>query len=464
MNYLFLIAAIILFFLAKHILWDKPRKEIFQLNRALTDAKQKHFSIQRDLQKQLDEVARLKQELTDANQDRQSFLSIQIDLQNRLNNTSRTSRKNAENAKTLFAENQQLQEENSTLKDSLRALESNLTVTLSSEIQNLKNENSKLKTALQKLESNLTAIPYMAGMISDIETYGLEKLACSLSWGHSQQRLDKVKSIREIRQNARAMVEKNKEAQYQLAYLLNLFPALADVIECDFKYLPIIEVSALSDYDRTRDYLSQAEYATLSIRERNQLALDRYKRSPNKSNWQIGRDYEQYVGYQYRKQGFSVDNFGAYKGLDDLGRDIIAKKDGVTLIVQCKYWSALKQIHEKHITQLYGTMISYCIENQLDKNNVSGVLVTNIQLSETAKKMASFLGIQYVENNAMKDYPCIKCNIGQDEFGRTKIYHLPFDPQYDVTQIKHPGEFYAMTIAEAEASGFRRTRKWFGNK
>ena len=322
----------------------------------------------------------------------------------------------------------------------------------------------KIYSALKKFESNLTSIPYMAGMIADIETYGLEKLALGLSWGHSQKRMDKVKSIREIRKDAKAMVEKNKDAQYQLAYLMELFPNLADIIECDFRQLPAVEVSELSEYDSSRDYLSKEEYASLTVTERNQLALDRYNNSHNKTKWQIGRDYEQYVGYQYRKKGYDVDDFGSYMGLEDLGRDIIAKKDDTVLIIQCKYWSSIKQIHEKHITQLYGTMISYCIENQVEQANVKGVLVTNIQLSEMAKKMASFLGIQYVENYAMGTYPCIKCNIGHDEYGETKIYHLPFDQQYDATKIKKSGEFYAMTVAEAENAGFRRTFKWFGNK
>ena len=32
-----------------------------------------------------------------------------------------------------------------------------------------------------------------------------------------------------------------------------------------------------------------------------------------------------------------------------------------------------------------------------------------------------------------KDYPCIKCNISKKDF--SKIYHLPFDQQYDRVDI-----------------------------
>lgn len=46
----------------------------------------------------------------------------------------------------------------------------------------------------------------------------------------------------------------------------------------------------------------------------------------------------------------------------------------------------------------------------------------------------------------------IKCNVNQGN----KIYHLPFDQQYDRTQICKPGEFYAYTVKEAVTAGFRR--------
>ncbi len=317
---------------------------------------------------------------------------------------------------------------------------------------------------LEAAQSNLTAIPYMAEIMADYETYGIENLANELNWGYAQKRMDKVKSIREIRKDAKEIVEKNKESQYQLAYLLNLFPNLEDVIETDYKQLPIIKVSELSDYDCSRDYLSKEEYASLSTTERNQLALDRYKNSHNRTKWQVGRDYELYVGYKYSKKGYDIDYFGSYMGLEDLGRDIIAKKDGMTLIIQCKYWSSLKQIHEKHITQLFGTMVSYCIEHFENQSDVKALLITNIELSPTAKKMANYLNVGYVENYEMGEYPCIKCNIGHDEFGyQTKIYHLPFDQQYDSTKINNKGEFFAMTVEEAENAGFRRAFKWFGS-
>lgn len=316
---------------------------------------------------------------------------------------------------------------------------------------------------LEAAKSNLTAIPYMAGIMADYETYGIEHLAKELDWGYAVKRMSKVKAIRDIRKDAQSIVEKNKEAQYQLSYLLTLFPNLEDIIDAEFSQLPVIKVSELSEYDTTRDYLSKSEYESLSITERNQLALDRYKSSRRRTKWQIGRDYELYVGYKYSLKGYDIDYFGSYMGLEDLGRDLIATKGDEILIIQCKYWSAKKQIHENHVNQLFGTLTSYCIERQIGQRTVRGVLVTNIELSPMAKKMASYLDIRYIEHFDIGDYPCIKCNIGRGDYGEpTKIYHLPFDQQYDSTKIKNKGEFFAMTVAEAEAAGFRRAFKWFG--
>lgn len=316
---------------------------------------------------------------------------------------------------------------------------------------------------LDSLDSNLTAIPYMASIIADFETRNLRTLEYQLSWGTDQKRLKKAQSIRELRKETQALLTCYKESQYQLDYAIKMFPALEDFLETDYRTLPPVQLSDVTsdNHDSVRDYLSNEEFMKLTTVERNQLALDRYRESRRKSNWQIGRDYELYVGYKYESKGYTVIYYGSVNKLEDLGRDLVCKKGDLTLIVQCKYWSSKKQIHEKHINQLYGTMKCYCFENDLPPDSVRGVLVTNITLSETAKKFAAYLGIEIAEKFALGDYPCIKCNINHSaQGGSTKIYHLPFDQQYDVCQINKPGEFMAMTVAEAEAAGFRRAYRW----
>lgn len=341
---------------------------------------------------------------------------------------------------------------------------------LAQKIKELETENNKLKELIENYrlfykntQSNLTLFPYMAGIVSEFETRDIEMLARKLEWGSNAQREKKVASIRLIRKEAQDKINQAKVAEYQLAYLLRLFPSLGELIEYDYSELPKLTDEALSEeHDNTRDYLSKEEWDKLTVAERNQLALDRYIESRKKTNWQIGRDYEEYIGYTYRKSGYTVDNYGERMGLEDLGRDIIARKGNKTFIIQCKYWSQKKQIHENHINQLFGTVTSYCIENGMEGKTVTGILVTNANLSETAKKFAERLGIEYHENVEIGNFPRIKCNLGHDEWGETRIYHLPFDQQYDATVISKPGEFYAMTVEEAERAGFRRAFKWFG--
>ena len=58
----------------------------------------------------------------------------------------------------------------------------------------------------------------------------------------------------------------------------------------------------------------------------------------------------------------------------------------------------------------------------------------------------------------LKEFPRIKCNVN----GNNKIYHLPFDQKYDVTQINNKDEMYALTVEQATRSGFRRAFKYHG--
>ena len=71
-------------------------------------------------------------------------------------------------------------------------------------------------------------------------------------------------------------------------------------------------------------------------------------------------------------------------------------------------------------------------------------------------------GTSRVEKNfPLGDYRRIKCNIARR--GGERIYHLPFDQQYDTTVIESArGECYVATAGEAEQLGFRRAWRWRG--
>lgn len=210
--------------------------------------------------------------------------------------------------------------------------------------------------------------------------------------------------------------------------------------------------------DPVRQWMTNEEYQSLKPSERNQRALDRYWKS-RKTRWQVGRDYERYVGYLYERDGYAVVYEGIEKGLDDLGRDVIARNGKSITVVQCKRWAKERTIHEKHIFQLFGTVTAFRIDNPAAE--VVGRFVTTTKLSERAKAFARRLDITVDETFALDEsYPCIKCNVAQGTGER--IYHLPFDQMYDATLVTKKGEFYARTVQEAEKAGFRRAFRWRG--
>lgn len=216
------------------------------------------------------------------------------------------------------------------------------------------------------------------------------------------------------------------------------------------------EYSEEERLDAVVNYLTKEEYRKLPTIERNQMALDRFWSRP-KSKWLIGKCYERYIGFLYEEKGYEVEYFGIDKKYEDMGRDLICRKDNETLVIQCKYWAEFRTIYEKHIFQLFGTVFEYK-ETHPDET-VKAVFYTSTQLSPLARKISTTLGIELFESFKFdKNYPCIKCNIST--LTQEKIYHLPFDQKYDDTKIDRKGEKYCATVVEAETSGFRRAFRW----
>jgi hypothetical protein len=277
---------------------------------------------------------------------------------------------------------------------------------------------------------------------------------------------NEAKRINELKKETREIIYQSKLTQYKYEYLFTLFPDLELYVDTADEIKSLEQFEDLSDLekssDRTIKYLTKDEYKSLPERDRNQLALERYVER-HKNNWEIGRDYELYIGYVYSLEGWDVEYFGIDKQLNDMGRDLIVKKNGETHIVQCKYWAKNKKIHEKYIAQLYGTAIQYKLANKKEKL-VTPVIATNISLSETAREFANYLKIKAIENKDFQEFPRIKCNINRNKDGsKSKIYHLPMDQQYDTTKIDGKEEFFAFTVKEAMDKGFRRAYKWLGN-
>lgn len=291
--------------------------------------------------------------------------------------------------------------------------------------------------------------------------------------------------VRETAKKRREAERRFRVVRDRLRYYESLFPWLTDFVTEDVDGLLASleiprgrtegEAEGPEQSDPVRRWLSPEEYAALPTVEKNQLALDRWA-SSTKSNWEIGRDYERYVGYLNERQGYQVTYSGALQGLEDRGRDLIARGSGDVRIIQCKYWAREKTIHEKHIFQLYGTCIEFLVKERnaggtgvpgavplgsLPRYGIEPWFVTSTTLSDVARQVAEILGVTVVESEPLKPYPIIKCNVSRR--GRERIYHLPFDQQYDKVVIESErGECYVASVGEAEALGFRRAYRWHG--
>lgn len=297
--------------------------------------------------------------------------------------------------------------------------------------------------------------PELAQQVADIEYEQDMQIAYYLE-AKKRPALKAADEIKKISSEKRQLKAENKALSYQLDFYEQLFPWLLD-----FKEETIADaISATSlanenDYDAVRSWVSPSEYQRLGSVERNQLALDRWQ-NKNKGAWEIGICYERYVGYLLEEKGYHVTYFGATMGVEDMGRDLIATDRKHVLVIQCKRWAKEKTIHEKHICQLYGSVAVLATQNP--KLQYKGVFITSTVLSDVARKFAEYSNISVVESLEMGDYPLIKCNFSKSG---DKIYHLPFDQQYDKIDMRKNSQCrYVWTVREAEQLGFRRAFKW----
>lgn len=363
-----------------------------------------------------------------------------------------------------------------------------------SEVYNIYEE---LRSLLDKTNKNLKEIQELEHDVNELikeKTIGFPWLADAIAQYYEfrdlkiseflEQKLRPAISsadrVREIAREKRILQKQFRITRNLIKYYEALFPWLPEFVGEDLDEL-IEQVTKKEEKEHAQDdpvrfYLTKGEYEKLSTKERNQRALDRYW-AKKKSSWEIGRDYERYIGYLYESDGYSVYYQGIEAGLEDLGRDLIAKRDGELRVIQCKYWAQHKTIHEKHICQLFGTTLKYWLEQTgfvrsmrpkflislIKQDEIRGVFVTSTELSNVAKEFANELGIEVKEKFPFERYPSIKCNVSR----RTgeKIYHLPMDQQYDRTIIEPKrNECYVEKVAEAENLGFRRAWRWGGDE
>jgi restriction system protein len=102
------------------------------------------------------------------------------------------------------------------------------------------------------------------------------------------------------------------------------------------------------------------------------------------------REFEELVGEAYRRQGYAVvENTTA--GPDE-GIDLVLKKDGGLVLVQCKQWKSTK-IGVNIVRELLGVMTA--------KHATSGILITSGVFTQEAKNFAADKPIDLVEGSQL---------------------------------------------------------------
>lgn len=349
-----------------------------------------------------------------------------------------------EDSRRYYHETRRLSDELDSTRNSHAEAIKSLKQETSEAISKIKNRCEVLEHALEKRE---LSEPWLASYIAQLKMAEDER-ALEKKRGYQT-----IKSLeKRFREKYKPSVQENIILNAHLAEYESLFPTLPDHIE----KIQATEIDHQTDGGRS--WLSDEEFCSLSVTDRNQLILDRYHDGNHKNKWQIGRDYELYIGHVFKLKGYTkIIQYGIEKKLEDLGIDIIATnpQTGKTAYVQCKYWSKHKMIRENTVTQLYAGALIHMLNNNEQPALAEFYVCTSTIASDLAKECAKILGVTINENIPIGAYPSIKCHNG--ELGR--IYHLPIDQMYDRTLSI---ELFATTCAEAESKGFRRAFRWHG--
>lgn len=107
----------------------------------------------------------------------------------------------------------------------------------------------------------------------------------------------------------------------------------------------------------------------------------------NAMNW---REFEALVGEAFRRRGYTVVETGG--GGADGGVDLILKRGGETLLVQCKQWKAYK-VGVTTVRELYGVMAA--------KGAAGGFVVTSGTFTDDARQFAEGKNIELMDGKAL---------------------------------------------------------------
>jgi restriction system protein len=118
-----------------------------------------------------------------------------------------------------------------------------------------------------------------------------------------------------------------------------------------------------------------------------QVAASPDRNALNAMSWQ---EFEALVGEAFRRKGYAVSETGG--GGADGGIDLVLKRGGETMLVQCKQWKAYK-VGVTTVRELYGVMAA--------KGASGGYVVTSGVFTNDARAFAVGRNIELVDGEAL---------------------------------------------------------------
>ena len=104
-----------------------------------------------------------------------------------------------------------------------------------------------------------------------------------------------------------------------------------------------------------------------------QNAPEAEKPKYRKTAQEVGQDFEILTGRAYYNRGYQIEHVGLNRDRRDNGIDIVAKKDGETVLIQCKYWKN-KKVDHTVVRSFFGDCFVYICKEGLELDKVRCVM------------------------------------------------------------------------------------------
>ncbi len=175
---------------------------------------------------------------------------------------------------------------------------------------------------LQKLlDEQSRHFPWLANAFAELQQLRFQREEIELR-NKKHPAIAKANKVAELGRSVRETERQFRLTKYRIQLYERLFPWLIDISGEDIETLITQKLgssetgnSSQVDLDEpVRKLLSEQEWSSLSNTQKYQMALNRWKQG-RKSSWEVGRDFERFVGYELETAGYDVTYHGAIEGL-----------------------------------------------------------------------------------------------------------------------------------------------------